>query len=462
MMTAEVLNMIIREQRYLKEGELLQRGDVLIQSEKQLTKQQAEMAGVWYMNAGAPRLAKCSREQLQVYWKDCGLIGNRTLSHNRFFRVTIFHFQLVQLIRLTDKDALTTRYQETDSFRTTVKAEHNYTERVSNDKLLQQVVKAAIASLYVLALEVGEVIVQLSGDGLVQPVSASDRIVDDHSYQLAKQQFAETMALNIVNHKQMLSIMLGADPEVAIVNATGQLVSASYFFGENKGAAIGTDSIRVKGKLIYPLLELRPRPTSEPAQLLMQIQRLLMQASERINNSSMRLVAGAMPIKGIALGGHIHLSGVPLTSRLLRLLDSLITIPLALIEAESGKERRPRYGRLGDYRRQAYGGFEYRTLPSWLISPMVAKAVFALTKMCAEDALQLDTVPQLSMDMMRAYYQADYAQLRSFWPQIKQTIFRMTRYKEYESYIDPLITAIDQQKRWDERLDIRKKWRIPV
>ena len=71
------------------------------------------------------------------------------------------------------------------------------------------------------------------------------------------------------------------------------------------------------------------------------------------------------------------MSRIWLTSRLLRVLDNYLALPFILIEDQNTKLRRPRYGFLGDFRRKTHGGFEYRTLPSWIVSPRITKGVIA-------------------------------------------------------------------------------------
>jgi hypothetical protein len=168
-----------------------------------------------------------------------------------------------------------------------------------------------------------------------------------------------------------------------------------------------------------------------------------------------------MPVPGLALGGHIHISGAPLTSRLLRLLDSYAAFPLALIEDPAGRARRPRYGTLGDFRQQPHGGFEYRTLPSWLISPAAAKAGFALALLCAREALNIDYIPALDERYAEAYYAGDRSGLAGCLDGLAASISATPSYDALARFIEPLFEAARRGTTWDESSDIRFKWRIP-
>src|SRR5690606_3636426 len=92
-----------------------------------------------------------------------------------------------------------------------------------------------------------------------------------------------------------------------------KLVMASELLLDHTHEEIGIDSLLYKGQILYPIVELRPHPVSHPAQLVSSIHRILKQLDHLIDGRELRLLAGAMPVKGIALGGHLHLSGVSLT-----------------------------------------------------------------------------------------------------------------------------------------------------
>lgn len=254
-------------------------------------------------------------------------------------------------------------------------------------------------------------------------------------------------------------ILLGADPEFLLLAENGRIVSAARYLDGGHGA--GCDAMVVGGTIRRPIAELRPAPSPTPAGLARNLRRLLQQAARRIpDQPPLRWAAGGMPAAGFALGGHIHISGVPLTGRLLRQLDSYAAFPLAMIETPSEQARRPRYGALGDFRLQPHGGFEYRTLPSWLASPLAAKAAFALALLCARETDVLAYMPSEDDKYVAAYYAGDRAALAGCMEELAASMARTASYAELARWIEPLLQAIREGRTWDTAGDFRPKWRI--
>ncbi|MDF2721956.1 MAG: hypothetical protein K0Q59_1631, partial [Paenibacillus sp.] len=231
--------------------------------------------------------------------------------------------------------------------------------------------------------------------------------------------------------------LIGADPEFLLVNADGKVVPASAYL-PRRGRA-GCDLVRIDGKVMYPLAELRPEPSSDPRQLVTNIRRAMLAASEWIpDKPGLRWLAGGMPAKGFALGGHIHLSGIALNMELLRVLDNYLALPLVLVEDERSKARRPRYGVPGDVRRKPHGGFEYRTLPSWLVSPRVAKGVLALTALIARHYRLLRRRPLAIHAVMRSYIAGSKLSLINSAAPLLDDIRGLPDFERYESMVSPL------------------------
>ncbi|MEF3302954.1 putative amidoligase domain-containing protein [Paenibacillus sp. GYB003] len=252
---------------------------------------------------------------------------------------------------------------------------------------------------------------------------------------------------------------MGADPEFLLTNADGKVVPASAYL-PRQGRA-GCDVVRIGGKVMYPLAELRPRPSADPLQLVGHVRQALAAASRLIPDTpGVKWLAGGMPAKGFALGGHIHLSGVSLRVPLLRALDNYLALPLVLIEDERSSARRPRYGIPGDFRRQPHGGFEYRTLPSWLVSPRVAKGALALAALVAKRCGSLRARPLLRPDVLSGYFAGDKETLRGVVKPLMADIRGLPDYAEYAGMIAPLFAMIENGERWDESADIRAAWKI--
>jgi hypothetical protein len=254
-------------------------------------------------------------------------------------------------------------------------------------------------------------------------------------------------------------VTLGMDPEFLLRDPFGQVVFASEYMNEE--GRVGCDSIVLPDlQKIFPLAELRPNPSPNIRQLIINLRRSMQLAALKIGDPHLEWLAGGMPVQGFPLGGHIHFSSVWLNSHLLRSLDNYLALPLVLIEDETTRNRRPKYGFLGDFRRKSHGGFEYRTLPSWIISPTVAKGVLALAKLISSHYLELCRQPLQSADVQEAYYRGDKAKLRAFADYLWQDIAALSSYRSYEKYIAPLKELVMSGQSWDEQADFRKKWKI--
>lgn len=184
-------------------------------------------------------------------------------------------------------------------------------------------------------------------------------------------------------------------------------------------------------------------------------------AARRLDDPELRWIAGGMPVKGLPLGGHIHFSGVALNNALVRALDNYLALPLLLLEDESTTCRRRRYGKPGDVRIKGHGGFEYRTLPSLLVSPRVTKGAVALAKLIAENYERLRKRPLDEVDVLAAFVSGDKEKLapvvRSLWA----AVTALADYPNYARYLDPLGDWLARGATWQRETDFRKAWRIP-
>lgn len=244
-----------------------------------------------------------------------------------------------------------------------------------------------------------------------------------------------------------------------MLTGAGRVVPASRYFGP--GERTGSDSVVVRGVQRWPLAELRPRPSRDPAALAQRIRRLLQEASARTAGAGLRWRAGAAPVKGLPLGGHLHFSGIALTAERLRALDNALALPLRLLEPNGAGRRRPRYGALGDVRTKSHGGFEYRTPPSWLVSPRLALGVLSLAKLAVEHSRELRGSRPLDDDALRdAFYEGRLAPLRRAAATVRGALESLPAYARHGEAIGFLFDAIEAGKVWDESEDIRRRWRI--
>lgn len=324
--------------------------------------------------------------------------------------------------------------------------------------------RMAVRSLYLLGLDYGEVDLLIQDQGKLSVTgirSEMSRTISEEGEQRLQELIRVYTDDKTRESQNGVQAKLGADPEFVLLSADGRLVPASRYFTPDGDA--GCDSIRIRGVKRWPLVELRPKPTKDPASLTADVRRLLGVAAQRTAGASLSWRAGALPVPGLPIGGHVHLSGVSLTGERLRALDNAVALPLRLLEPQQAARRRPRYGWLGDVRRQPHGGFEYRTPPSWLVSPRLTMGTFALAKVAAEHAAELAADRPLDDDKHRdAFYQGDRNLLLSAADRIYRVIARTEGYRAYKDAIDFVFDAIARNRSWDETADFREKWRIPV
>ncbi|RJX37765.1 hypothetical protein D3P09_22645 [Paenibacillus pinisoli] len=423
----------------------LQAGDAVIASSPRKAISPDAYDGIWVVNAGAAHAAVMSPSERSRIWRRAGLSPKEEgEADTRVYRVTVVNLEPFAIHRLAGG-----------------RSQSIAAEGWPDAPPLSRVARAAVRALYALGLEIGEAEVSLSDTGRASIVAAWPLAADTLQGAELARRFAAKYAAETAGMAER-RILIGADPEFALLTPAGKLAPASRFFGEGARGAAGADAMYIGRRLLYPVAELRPEPAETPAALAANVRRLLARAAAKIGDPELRWAAGAMPLRGLALGGHIHISGAPLTGRLLRLLDSCAAYPLALVEDPAGRGRRPRYGALGDFRPQPHGGFEYRTLPSWLVSPAAAKAAFALALLCAREALRIPRLPAQEERYEEAYYAGDRTELAGCLDAVAAAVSATESYEPLARYIEPLFESARQGKTWDEGKDIRAKWRIPV
>ncbi|KGP82660.1 hypothetical protein P364_0112190 [Paenibacillus sp. MAEPY2] len=340
-------------------------------------------------------------------------------------------------------------------------AQESVLDREAASTLFKRIERLATKTLYTVGLDHGAVRLEASGKSGCAVISIDPRPwkgMTDLSamYRAGWKQLQSE--LDEERHHNAAPI-LGMDPEFLLVQMPeSKIVPASRFL-ERTGVA-GCDSVTIGGRRIYPVAELRPAPSSEPRELLAHLMRAFAAASRSISDHSLIWQAGGMPQRGLPLGGHVHFSGVTLNGELLRALDNYLALPLAVLQDPRGSGRRPRYGALGDFRLKSYGGFEYRTLPSFLVSPLVAKGVVALAGLIARDYQQLRQRPLAKAAIHTAFYEGNREVMQAYIPALLDDLTKMDGFERYEQYAAPLISQLRQGRTWDESRDIRKLWNI--
>lgn len=331
----------------------------------------------------------------------------------------------------------------------------------SREKEVRKVASLAIRSLYAVGLDYGAVKCGIAPGNRIVVLHINPQ---PHVNQEMKDRFSEALRAfiqNITSEKIALEqIQLGADPEFVVLSPKGNLVIASRYLPVHGKA--GCDEIWIgKNRSNKPVVEVRPDPTPDPRKLVIRIYEQLLSVAKKMNMVSGKWLAGALPYQGFPLGGHIHFGGLKPNFKMLRALDNYLTLPLVLAEDKNGIQRRPKYGFLGDYRLKDYGGFEYRTLPSWLISPTLTKGVLALAQCIVANYPILPLDPLAELEMVQAYYDGSKQKIRLWVEDLWADVRSLRDYRKYKHYLEPFYQYLLSGRTWDEAQDFRKFWRLP-
>jgi len=191
-------------------------------------------------------------------------------------------------------------------------------------------------------------------------------------------------------------ILIGTDPEFALVESSGEFIYANQAFGHKYlSEQLGADDFGLQ-------VELRPPPTLDHRDLVKSMQYILNNDPKIDKISNYKWLATSFDDAGstyVGFGGHIHIGN----TRILevkdlshayyvvatRLLDELVAIPHSRIEGEGGIRRRnkSRFGHCGDFRNDLKPQrLEWRTIGAdWIAHPELAKAVLGTAKAIVED-----------------------------------------------------------------------------
>jgi hypothetical protein len=376
------------------------------------------------------------------------------------FKIPVFHLKALSVFmkksHITHWSSLP--YSESN--------EGRFQELDANERVgfyVRRAIREARKSVYALGLEFALVHIGIQGgDTIVMDVNPTPVLNQRLAECYADEMNAFAVELRAANHPTMSRtrlILIGADPEFILRKPNGKIVSADRFMGRE--GVVGCDAVVLSGhRIVLPLVELRPQPSTSPIALTHHLRSLMQKAAKMINEPQLDWLAGAMPVKGLPLGGHIHFSGVEVNSKLLRVLDNYLALPLVLLESESANRRRPRYGFLGDFRRQSHGGFEYRSLPSWLVSPIITVGVLSLGLVIAHHYSDLQQRPLRLLEVQRAFYQGDKDRIKPIVEKLWQDIKETTMYEKYQKELSRLFQMILLKEAWQEEQDFRQNWRI--
>ena len=184
----------------------------------------------------------------------------------------------------------------------------------------------------------------------------------------------------------MNRVLIGCDPEFVIIKGRHSVSMCQIIKDDHKDNKIGLDMGR-------KVVELRPDPSDDIFVLVAHIRHLLKTiVDSRKGLKKCKFIAGHYA-GDEPLGGHIHISCSSLRENnklhaedFTRFLDTIIGNGLmyTVNDMEAHNNRNDcDYGHLGDSRVGNSGSLEYRTPPSWLVSPSLAFMFLGLAKICA-------------------------------------------------------------------------------
>jgi len=312
-------------------------------------------------------------------------------------------------------------------------------------------------ALYVLGLDYGMVTVAVTARKKLHVINVdSSPLIRERDLSVVLRKLDNL--IDLANHPGDREVRLGADPEFMLYNIkNGNMTPASQFFPRD--GVVGCDALRTPNRQSRPIAELRPRPAYSPRRLLANLEDAMQTAYRLAPYKNIKWLAGSRPFQGYSIGGHIHFSNVELNNHILRALDNYLELPLFLLENQAtAVKRRLKYGYLADFRIKDYGGFEYRTPASWLVSPQIAAAVLCLAKVVASNYLYLTRNLFLSPEAQRAFYEGNQEHLRLMFHDIWSDIKKLEMFQVYAQELQIIEDMVNSGTSWDEKEDIRRSW----
>lgn len=381
----------------------------------------------------------------------------------RHYRVPIFDLQALALFRADSKDIwLETRVNQTkDRFQEVPFDEDVYATRA---------VRLAVRSVHALGLDFGMATIGITArDRTILLNVTPTPILHGRMLELFEEAINAYITRDSTDEQTWRQqgryanqFQMGTDLEFMLRSPQGRMVVASKYLPRKGRVGCDDRSLAQDGER-FPLAEVRPDPATTPEELIANIRETLTDAHQMIRSRNVQWVAGSMPFKNFPIGGHIHFSDLPYSSKLVKAFDTYLGFPVMMIEANpTATKRRPKYGFLGDVRFKSHGGFEYRTPGSWLVSPEIALAVIALAYVVAVHHRDLHEDLFVSPKKQRQFYVADkqglHVDFQRIWKQIEST----STYRRYQGVLRIFPEMVEEGVSWNEAVDIRRSWGLPI
>lgn len=269
-----------------------------------------------------------------------------------------------------------------------------------------------------------------------------------------------------------MGLQLGMDPEFVFVRDDNHLERASAHV-RTGNARFGTDGVS-------SIAELRPRPFEEPKDIVNELRAIMRGTISRKRNLMNYKWRAGSYFAGYSLGGHIHFGfndghdyysgGSTKINKIRNALDSFVAPIVLLMEdkTEAIKRRQSSYGRLGNVESKQWG-FEYRTLPSFIVSPTVTEGVLALSKVVASEVLNGNN-PDISSFATEV---GSFSPNRAEFANCNQALFRkelelrwkvikkMSLYMTYKEPLEQLKKLIMDGVKFSDFEDMKESWEVP-
>ncbi len=331
---------------------------------------------------------------------------------------------------------------------------------------LKALKELAMRAVYAAGLDFGVVhagLMQRSRLPVIVGIDPAPRLSNPAALRFAGalRRYANYMGQFLSDPARRPAVAIGADPEFLLARggAMDRIYASDYL---PLAGPVGCElqPVQTNGRYYRPLAELRPDYALSPVRLFQNLKSTIDRADQMIPRG-IDWLAGSVPDGTYPIGGHIHFSRVPLSTRLLRAFDNYLTVPLLLLEDPARAViRRSRYGFLGDARVKPHGGFEYRTPFSWLSSPTLARGTLCLAYLVAKEHVQLTRNAFDDLDYLEAFYTADKEPFRQIFPQLWEDMHGTATYEAYSRSLDALYALIESGWVVDERADFRRMWQM--
>lgn len=274
------------------------------------------------------------------------------------------------------------------------------------------------------------------------------------------------------------NITIGADPEFTLLDSNGRVVAAPEAGISSYEAHLGVDGGGV-------VAELRPQHDIEPIRVARNIQSALETGLRRNQGLARYTWKAGCCANRYPTGGHIHFGGMTTCGHytrdgrdwwnpnmVMKELDTYLaqTVLLLCPKDEFRGRVRGSYGSLTEYRGQNWG-VEYRTLGSWVTSPLVAASVLTLAKVIFCDGLEKAYRNTRGLFYNEdawagadAYYQADIGYVRKMvYPNIRRDIMNMAEYRRHSKVVSTIFRMVEGKVTWQPASgDMKTAWRLTL